>query len=109
MSVDPSIQTRRVNYINRPTNQQDDQINQPNNQQNYPNQQNYQPAFKREHSDQNVPRKNQRIYHLETEEEVYNQVINEMSDVDIGDQEDEQEDENTELNFMMGASLAYHT
>lgn len=111
MSVDPSIQTRQVNYINRPTIQQDNQIHQPNNQWNYPNQQNDQPAFKREHSDQNIPRKNQRIYHLETqdEEELYNQTINEMSDVDICDQEEEQEDENTELNFMMGASLAYHT
>lgn len=96
MDIDPSLQSRQINYMNRPPQQA----------------QQSQQAFKRENSYYNEPRRQQRVYHIETQEEgdndEYSQLLSEKADIE--ELEDEEEiEENAELNFMMGASLAYHT
>lgn len=89
MEIDQSIQTKRVNYMNRPAYQ------------------NNQPP-KVEHPSYGETQRQQRIYHLETqEEEEYNQLVNENTDIEAF--EDEPEEINSEVNFMEKASLAYHT
>lgn len=93
MDIDPSI-SRQVNYINRPVPQA--QLNLP--------------TFKRENSYHNEPRKQQRIYNMETQEEEdqYTQMVNENADIEDSVEYEEGE-ENAELNFMLEASLAYLT
>jgi hypothetical protein len=91
MSIDPSVQTKQVNYINRP---------------NYPNNQ----TFKREISNHNEPRKLQRLHHMETQQEDedhYNELVEGNLENEVNDEE--QPEENPEINFMMEASLAFHT
>lgn len=91
MSIDPSVQTKQVNYINRP---------------NYPNNQ----TFKREISNHNEPRKLQRLHHMETQQEDedhYNELVEDYLENEVNDEE--QPEENPEINFMMEASLAFHT
>lgn len=90
MEVDPSMQTKQVNYMNRPTNN------------------NY--AYKRDHGSDNHPYKQQRINTLETgdgpSEEEYSQTLeNEAGEEYAGLCEEEE----PEVNFMTGASLAYLT
>lgn len=89
MEVDPSVQTKQINYINRPS---ESNIN----------------AMKRgNNSDGNI-RKQQRMYHIETQ-------YDEPSYEDYTQYDDYKEDEeiipeeNPEINFMTQASLAYLT
>lgn len=89
MDIDKSIQTRQVNYMNRPA-------------------QSSPVSLKRENTTEEQARKQQRIYHIETEQDEngYSDYIQHYSDYE----EDEAlMEENPEVNFMTGASLAYHT
>lgn len=90
MSVDESIKTNKVNYMNRPS---------------YQN-----PSSKRElNSDANVKtHKQQRIFHMEQNkvDEPYEQYIENYSDKE---EEDSETEEHNEINFTTEASLAYHT
>lgn len=89
MEVDPSIRTRQVNYMNRP-------------EKSPPNSGTY---------SSNIPRKQQRLFNVETVE-AYEQPPSqeyETRDEDYEDFCDEPapDNEQDELNFMIGASLAY--
>lgn len=89
MEIDRSIQTKQVNYMNRP------------NGNNYP--------LKRDNDSGNYPQKQQRLNYLDTEElssEEYLQTCeNEMSD----ECSEEIDQESQEINFMTQASLVYLT
>lgn len=95
MDVDRSIQTRQVNYMNRPA------------------------AFptsnttaKRENNSEGHVRKQQRVFHIETQSEdpQYEDYIQQFSDYeDHQDEEEQCDEENAELNFMTEASPVYLT
>lgn len=93
MEVDPSIRTRRINYMNRPF-------------ESYP--------YKRYNDSDSYPHKTQRINVLETNEEsTYEEYMrahdSEICEDYLENNTTEIDEENAELNFMKGASLAYHT
>lgn len=99
MEVDQSIQTKQVNYMNKP---------------NY-NQQTYTPANynnRFRNSSDNYQAKRQRLYNLETQDEAEYLEDYEEEDEEGNDQDCEivqPEEESSEVNFMTKASLAYHT
>lgn len=92
MEVDESLQTKQVNYMNRPTY----------NANNVPH--------KRHFNSDNYPHKQQRINTLQTEEDP--SLIEYTSDPEEAIDDgyiDAEFEENPELNFMTEASLAFHT
>lgn len=92
MDVDRSVQTRQVNYMNRPA---------ANNI-----------AGKRDNDSEGHARKQQRLFHVETsgEDSQFQNYVEQFSDYEEYQEEEEREDEvNAELNFMTAASPAYPT
>lgn len=90
MEVDKSLQTRQIDYINRPGYNQS--------------------HYRRYNNSENYPRKQQRVIILETEDEPSYEDYVETRDDEISEEcLQEVDDENPELNFMTEASLAFHT
>lgn len=92
MEVDRSMQTRQVNYMNRPSNNSND-------------------TYKRPPSTSNLPsNKYQRLFHLETPVEAEHfEDFDDNYDQEYSEAEEEIEEENQEINFMMDARPAYPT
>lgn len=91
MEIDESIQTKRVNYMNRP-------LPDPNTPQ------------KRILSSDNYPHKQQRMYSLQTGQESSNKNYSEVCQEEIGEEDFASEsEEDFQANFMTAASLAFHT
>lgn len=91
MEIDRSIQSKQINYMNRPG----------------PSMENKRPP-----DSHNYPRKQQRLYNMLSQEEDDYENQNSPDDPnDIDDEYEQQQvnEENLELNFMTKASLAYHT
>lgn len=88
MEVDESIQTKRVNYMNRPAEN---------------------PVGKRNYSSDNYPYKQQRVYNLETTNNYSAEDDIQLCKDELEEDSTEYDDEETEVNFMTQASLAYHT
>lgn len=88
MDVDRSLQSRQVNYINRP-------------------------SIEKLNESHNYPRKQQRLYNMLTteegdlNEEQYTQHA--ITEVEYDQEGTEINEENVELNFMKNASVAFHT
>lgn len=91
MEIDESIQTKRVNYMNRP-------FSDPNTPQ------------KRILNSDNYPHKQQRMYSLQTGPESSNKNYSEVCQEEIVEEDFASEsEEDFQANFMTAASLAFHT
>lgn len=96
MEVDQSVQTRQVNYMNRPNNQ--------------PREQQSDQMQRKENTYGSFRNKQQGLYHMETPNNEYEDYIEQYSDrEDLEETDAEVAEENAQLNFMTAASLAYHT
>lgn len=87
MDVNRSIQTKQVNYMNRPHYQNNN--------------------LKRKNQIDDSFERHQGIYHIEPTYDAYDQHYSEAQDYE--EKVDQAEDEKPELNFMTEASLAFHT